>query len=51
VTVAEKSGQFTADETGKGQFTADETGKGQFFRGNRRSCEKDFVSKKSSGCA
>jgi len=38
-----------------GQFTADEMGKGQFLRGNRRNLaegfEKDFVFKKSSGCA
>jgi len=36
VTVALKSGQFTADETGNNLA--------------RKSCEKDFVSKKSSEC-
>jgi len=46
VTMAAKSGWFTVDETGMGQF----------LRGNQRSPTekgdvKDFVSKKSSGCA
>jgi len=47
MTMAAKSGQFTADETGKGQF----------LRGNRTYLaeegvvKKIFVSKKSSGCA
>jgi len=46
VTVAAKSEQFTADNTGKGQF----------LRGNRRNLVgegvvKDLVSKKSSECA
>jgi len=36
------------------QFTADKMGKGQFLQGNRRnlagSCEKEFVTVKSSEC-
>jgi len=39
VTVAAKSGQFTAGDTGKREFS------------KRGSCEKDSVSKKSSACA
>jgi len=41
VTVAAKSGQFTADKTGKGQF----------FRGNRRNLAGEGVSTKNSKCA
>jgi len=42
--VEAKSGQFTADETGK-----DPPRKPKEL-GRRGSCEKDFVSKKSSEC-
>jgi len=43
--VAAKSGQFTADETGKGQFLEETEGICK-----KGSCEKDFVSTKSSEC-
>jgi len=47
VTVAAKSGQFTAGEMGKGQFLCGKPKES----GRRGSSEKDFVSKKRSGHA
>jgi len=46
VTTAAKSKQFTADKTGKGQFLRGKPKES----GRRGSCEKEFVSTKSSEC-
>jgi len=44
VIMAAKSGQFTTDKTGKGQFLREQRILAE------GSCEKDFVSTKSSKC-